>query len=255
MLYIDLNMDAGESFGRWLLGDDEKALPHVSSANIACGLHAGDPLVMEKTMLICRENKVSPGAHPGFPDLQGFGRRNIKMNPKEIEAYVMYQVGALKVFAEDIGLKLSHVKAHGALYNMAAVDNDIAMALARGVARVDSNLILVGLAGSLMIDAADRVGIPRAREGFCDRAYNTDGTLLSREKPGSVIHDPQKAAERAVLMVKEGKVLTPDGRAVELQVDTICIHGDTPSAATIARTIRSSLEENGITVKSLAESR
>jgi len=248
MPLVDLNMDVGESFGRWTLGEDESALPHVSSANIACGMHAGDPLVMERTVRICSDKGISPGAHPGFPDLQGFGRREMRMTPSEIEAYILYQIGALREFVESFGLELSHVKPHGALYNISAVDMEVALAVARGVARAKGNLILVGLAGSLSLEAAGKVGIPWASEGFCDRAYNPDGTLMTRSKPDAVIRDTAAIAQRAVKMVKEGSLLSYDGSLIPLCVDTICIHGDTPGAAVIARTIRESLEKDGVTV-------
>ena len=241
MKLIDINSDVGEGFGIWSLGDDEEVLEYVTSANIACGLHAGDPLIMDHTIEKCTEKSVSIGAHPGLPDIQGFGRRNMDMSPKEIESYVLYQIGALEAFANSRKVKVTHVKPHGALYNRAAVDWDTAMAVAHAVQKGGQDLILVGLAGSLMLDAADKIGIPKASEGFADRAYNPDGTLAPRTSFGAVIHDPDQIAQRAVRMVKEQTVLTPSGEKVSLKIDTICIHGDTPGAPLIAKTVRDRL--------------
>ncbi|HHW27884.1 MAG TPA: LamB/YcsF family protein [Firmicutes bacterium] len=257
MPYIDLNTDTGESFGRWVLGDDERLLSYVTSANIACGLHAGDPVVMDRVSGICAEKGVSIGAHPGYPDLQGFGRREIKMAPSEIESFIVYQVGAVKAFARSLGKPLTHVKPHGSLYNMAASDEKIAAAVARGVARCvepGETIILVGLAGSLSLEAARKVGLPYAAEGFCDRAYNSDGSLVSRLKPGSVLHDPDQIAERAVAMVNQGSVISYDGKPVNINVDTLCIHSDTPGAPDIARAVREALERAGVDVLPLSRS-
>ncbi len=248
VLQIDMNTDTGESFGRWKLGNDEQLLSFVTSANIACGMHAGDPVVMDYTVGKCVEKGVCIGAHPAFPDIQGFGRRDMKMSLQEIESYVLYQIGALRCFAESLGAKLAHVKPHGALYNMAAADLDIALSVARAVARGGKDLVLVGLAGSLMLEAANKVGIPGASEGFCDRAYNPDGTLVSRSKPGAVITGVDEIAQRAVKMVKDHVVFTPDGKETPLTVDTICVHGDTTGAADIAKVIRQHLVENGVEV-------
>jgi len=243
MYRIDINTDTGESFGRWVLGNDKELLSYVSSANIACGMHAGDPLVMDKTVKTCLKKGVSIGAHPSYPDLQGFGRREIRMTPQEIESFVLYQIGALAGFTNSLGARISHVKPHGALYNMAASDSKIALAVARAVARAGKDIILVGLAGSLLLDAADQVGIPKASEGFCDRAYNPDGTLMSRSKPGAVITDPSQIASRVVAIVKDKAVPSADGKKIPLNVDTICIHGDTPGAPEIAKILRQSLQE------------
>lgn len=248
MRYIDLNTDTGESFGRWRLGDDEELLSYVSSANIACGMHAGDPVIMDSVVSSCISRGIAVGAHPSFPDLQGFGRREMSMTPTEIERYVMYQIGALRCFVESHGGRLTHVKPHGALYNMAARDEQIALAVARGVARSGQELILVGLAGSLSLWAAQKVGLAAASEGFCDRAYNPDGTLVSRGEPGSVITDLDQIARRAVSMARDGIVLSRDGKPIEIHVDTLCIHSDTPGATAIARIVRKALEEAGISV-------
>lgn len=251
MRRIDLNTDAGESFGRWQLGSDE-LFNWVSSANIACGMHAGDPMVIDRVMDICIEKGVAPGAHPGFPDIQGFGRRNLGMSPKEVENYVLYQIGSLKIFAESKNTSLAHVKPHGALYNMAAADESIALAVARGTARASENLVLVGLAGSLMKEAAAKVGIPFASEGYCDRAYHSDSTLVSRTQPGAVITDAREIAGRAVRMVLGECFYSVEGKELHLSVDTICIHGDTPGSEILARAVRQHLEEAGISVASLA---
>lgn len=258
MPYIDLNTDTGEGFGRWVLGDDDLLLSYVTSANIACGLHAGDPVVMDRLSRSCAEKGVSIGAHPGFPDLQGFGRREIRMTPSEIESFIVYQVGAIKAFACSLGKPLTHVKPHGSLYNMAASDEEVALAVARGVARCvnpGEELILVGLAGSLSLHAASKLGLPHASEAFCDRAYNSDGSLMNRHKPGAVLQDPSEIAERAVSMVTQGSLVSADGKLLTLKADTLCIHGDTPGAANIARTVRESLEKAGVGVLPLSQIR
>lgn len=251
---IDVNTDTGESYGRWRLGDDESLLTYVSSANIACGMHAGDPPAIDKMVAACVDAGVAIGAHPGFPDLQGFGRREMKMSPTEIETFVMYQVGALRVFAESRGAGLTHVKAHGSLYNMAAVDDQMALAVARGVARSTRNgehLVLVGLAGSRLLWAGDKIGIPKAAEGFCDRAYSSDGNLVPRGVPGSMVTDLEAIAGRAVGMVRDGRLTTIDGKQLDLHVDTICIHSDTPGASAIAKTVNGALKAAGIEVTAL----
>ncbi len=254
MVHIDINTDIGEGFGKWSIGDDNQLLSFVSSANIACGMHAGDPLIMDHIVKTCAEKHVAVGAHPGFPDLQGFGRRNIGMTPKEIEAYVMYQIGALGAFTGSFGREVSHVKPHGALYNMAAVDMEIAVSVARAVARMSSMrkpLILVGLAGSLSLDAARKAGIPWAAEGFCDRGYENDGTLMKRDKPGAVLHDPETVAQRAVAMAQSGKILSHLGVPLDFNVHTICLHSDTPGSLEIAKTVRDALNDAKIAIKPL----
>jgi UPF0271 protein len=245
---IDLNCDVGESFGAYHLGNDEALMGLITSANIACGAHAGDPLVMDRTARLAARHGVSIGAHPGFPDLVGFGRRAMQLTPDEIENTVLYQVGALAAFARSVGAELAHVKPHGALYNMAGKDIEVARAVARGVARFDSNLIVVGLAGSALIEAAREAGLRAAREGFADRAYEADGSLRSRKLEGAVIHDPEAAAERAVRIACDGIVTAYTGEEVSLRVDTICVHGDTPGAVEIVRAIRRRLAEAGVEV-------
>jgi UPF0271 protein len=245
---IDLNCDLGESFGPYRIGNDEALLRWITSANVACGYHGGDPLVMDRTVRLAVQHNVAIGAHPGFPDLLGFGRRAMQLSPDEVENYVLYQVGALAAFAHSAGRELAHVKPHGALYNMAATDIAVARAIARGVARASPALILVGLAGSALIAAAQEAGLRAAREGFADRAYNADGTLRPRNLPGAVIHEPQAAAERALQIARDGRVIAHSGEELPLQVDTICVHGDTPSAVEMVQAIRQQLEQAGIEV-------
>ena len=248
---IDLNSDVGESFGNYKIGLDEEVVPLISSANVACGFHAGDPAVMKRTVAIARENGVAVGAHPGFPDLIGFGRREMDASLEEIHDYVLYQVGALQAFAAAQGISLQHVKPHGALYTMAVKNNDIWDAAARAVAAVDPNLILFVLAGSNRKDLEDigtKNGIRIAFEFFGDRAYNTDGSLVSRKEPGAVIHDHEAVAEKVLKMVKEGRVVCKDGTEIDMAADTICVHGDNPAALALVKNIRESLEAEGVAV-------
>lgn len=248
---IDLNSDLGESFGNYKLGLDEQVIPLITSANIACGFHAGDPSVMKRTVAIAKENGVALGAHPGFPDLVGFGRRNLEASLDEIKDYVTYQIGALQAFATAQGMKLQHVKPHGALYNMAVRNPDIWQAVAQAVAALDRRLILFVLAGSNRQDLeaiAAGNGIRMAFEFFGDRAYNSDGSLVSRKEPGAVIHDQQAVAAKVLKMVKEGRVVCRDGSEIEMAADTICVHGDNPAAVELVRTIRESLQASGVEI-------
>jgi UPF0271 protein len=249
---IDLNCDMGESFGAYSIGADETLMPLITSANIACGFHAGDPRVMQRTVQLAIQHGVAIGAHPGFRDLEGFGRRVIDATPDEIESDVLYQIGALDAFARAAGKKLMHVKAHGALYNLAVIKPAIARAIARAVVSFDSSLVFVGLAGSSMLDVARELGLRVAREGFCDRAYTPDGKLMSRREPGSLIDDPQRAARQALQIVIEQTVDASNGEKIPMTVDTLCIHGDSPNAPAIARAVREMLEKNGVNVRSLA---
>ncbi len=249
---IDLNSDLGESFGPWPMGDDAALMASISSANIACGFHAGDPGAMRTTIALAKARGVAIGAHPGFQDLVGFGRREIRATPQEVEDLVLYQVAALAGIAGTYGVRLQHVKAHGALYNMAARDRSVADAIARAVAAFDRGLILFGLPNSELVRAGDRAGLRVAAEVFADRAYEPDGSLASRQKAGSVIHDEAAVLERAIRMVRERQVVAIDGSMISLEADTICLHGDTKGAADLARSIRKGLEEAGITVESLA---
>ena len=250
-LRIDLNADLGESFGSWHTGRDEDMLALVSSANIACGFHAGDPGAMRATIALAREKGVAIGAHPGFQDLVGFGRREIKASPAEVEDLVLYQVSALAGMAAAHGMKLQHVKAHGALYNMACRDRALADAIAKAVASLDRSLILFGLPNSELLRAGEAAGLPVAAEVFADRVYDPDGSLTSRAKPGSVIHDTPQVVARAIKMVRDQQVIAVDGSTISLCADTICLHGDTPGAADHARAVRAGLEKAGITVKHL----
>jgi UPF0271 protein len=236
---IDLNSDMGESFGAWRIGADEELLSVVSSANIACGLHAGDPSVMRATVRAAKRAGVAVGAHPGFPDLAGFGRRDMRMPPREIEDAVIFQIAALAGVAAVEGLSLAHVKPHGALYNMAVKDQAMADAIAAAIAAVDRALVLVGLPGTALQRAAEKTGVPFAAEGFADRAYEPDGTLVPRSRPGALITDPQAAAAAALRLVREGRV------------QTICIHSDTPDAGRIGAAVRRTLDAEGVTVMGL----
>lgn len=245
---IDLNSDLGESFGRWTLGSDTELMKVITSANVACGYHAGDPAVMRRTVRLARDAGVSVGAHPGLPDLAGFGRREMRVTPQEVEDMVLYQVGALAAVASAEGVKLGHVKAHGALYNMAARDRSLADAIARGVRAFDASLILFVLPASELQRAGEAAGLPIALEGFADRAYEPDGSLTPRSRPGSVIHDPDEVVRRAVRMATGGGVTATDGSEIALRVDTICTHGDTPGAHELTQLLRESLERHGVSV-------
>ena len=231
---IDLNSDVGESFGNYKLGMDDDVIPLISSANIACGFHAGDPAVMRRTITIARENEVSIGAHPGFPDLIGFGRRNMDASLEEIKDYVTYQVGAIQAFAVAQGLQLQHVKPHGALYTMAVQNLEIWDAVAEAVAALET----IGAKHGI------RIGF----EFFGDRAYNRDGSLVSRKEPGAVIHDHQVVAAKVLKMVTEGKVICKDGSEIDMAADTICVHGDNPSALGLVKNIRETLMASGIEI-------
>jgi UPF0271 protein len=250
---IDLNADLGESFGAWSMGDDEAILRHVTSANVACGFHAGDPVVMDRTVARAVKAGVAVGAHPGYPDLRGFGRRPIAADPAEVEADVVYQVGALLAFVHSHGARLVHVKPHGALYNQAAVDELLARAIARAVARVSRDLVLVGAASSqAMRRSAEAEGLRFAAEAFADRAYEKDGTLVPRGRKGAVITDTRDAAARAVRIARDGRIAAVDGTEITLEADTICLHGDTPGAVAHARAVRAALEGAEIAVRPLA---
>jgi len=246
MIFADLNSDLGESFGAYKIGADDKIIPLVTSVNIACGYHAGDPLVMQKSVALAKQYGVSVGAHPGFPDLLGFGRRNMNATPAEVKAYIQYQVGALSAFCRAAGVKLHHVKPHGAMYNMAGADYKLARAVAEAVAEIDDSLVLLALSGSEMIRAANEIGLPCASEVFADRHYEEDGSLRARSKPDSVIHDEEECISRVLRMVTEGKVTAVTGKDIDLRADSICVHGDTPEALAFIRRIRETLEKNGI---------
>jgi len=239
---IDLNCDIGESFGQYKLGDDESVMPFITSANIACGFHAGDPLVMQKTIRLAKKYGAAIGAHPGWPDLQGFGRREMNLSAEETEAFVLYQIGALAAFAKSEGAELRHVKPHGALYNQAAKDRALADSIVRAVKNFDRNLILVGLAGSALVASGLDLGLRVANEAFPDRRYNSDGTLASRKQPNAILESPDEVAAHAVSLAKEGI----DFSGKRVKVDTLCLHGDNIHAAENAKLVRAALEEENI---------
>lgn len=250
---IDLNCDLGESFGAYKLGMDEEVIPYISSANVACGFHASDPAVMSRTVALAKRSGVAVGAHPGFPDLVGFGRRNISVSPKDAKAYVQYQIGALSAFCRANRVPLVHVKAHGALYNMAGKDYALAKAICEGVAEIDESLILVALSGSEMIRAAKDTGLRAASEIFADRAYEEDGSLVARTKPGSMITDENEAIRRVVRMAKEGLVTSITGKDVKIAADTVCVHGDNAKALEFVQRIRAALAAEGIEIAPMAQ--
>lgn len=250
MKTIDLNSDLGESFGAYKIGNDNAILKYVSSANIACGFHAGDPRVMHETVALALKNNTAIGAHPGLMDLNGFGRRAINITEQEAYDLIIYQVGALAAFAKAAGTQLQHVKPHGALYNMAAKDAALAKAIAKAIYDVDSNLILYGLAGSELIKAGKAIGLPTASEVFADRMYMPDGSLMSRSLPGAVLSDDKKAIAQVLQMLKEGTVTTANGSKIAVQADTICIHGDNAKALVFAEKINTSLKNAGISIHS-----
>jgi 5-oxoprolinase (ATP-hydrolysing) subunit A len=255
MTTIDLNCDMGESFGAYTIGADDAVMPSITSANVACGYHGGDPGVMRRTVRLARDAGVRVGAHPGFPDLMGFGRREMRMAPQDLEDMVVYQIGALGAIARSEGVALSHVKAHGALYNMAVTDKALASAIARAVMAVDPALIFFALPGSELARAANGLGLQVALEGFADRSYEPDGSLTPRSRAGAVIHDVDAVVERALRMATDGVVTASDGSRLDMRVDTICTHGDTPGAQALTRALRTSLERAGVTVAAMAKRR
>lgn len=254
MAKIDLNSDLGESFGAWTMGDDEGVLSAVSSANVACGYHAGDPVVMCRTVELCAKRGVAVGAHISYPDLMGFGRRGMSCSPDEVYAYCVYQIGALEAFCRASGTTLQHVKPHGAMYNQAARDALLADAIAAAVkAACAEGVILMGLANSEFEGAAGRAGIRFAAEAFADRAYLADGGLVPRSRPGAVIHDANLAADRVAQMVTAGTVTSIEGETVNFRPDSICMHGDTAEAVEMAHLVRKKLETSGVTIAPMRE--
>ena len=253
-IQIDMNSDVGESFGVYKLGLDEEVIPHITSANIACGFHGGDPGVMRKTVSLAKHYGVEVGAHPGFPDLMGFGRRKIDATMEEIQDYIIYQMGALQAFCLSQGLRLQHVKPHGSLYNMAAANYTIWELITEAVIKVDRQVILVVLAPSKrepLLEIGKRHGIRIAFEAFPDRAYNKDGSLVSRREKGAVIEDHEMVAERALRMALHGRVVAIDGTEIELRADTLCVHGDNPAAVHMVKRIREGLKAAGIEVTAM----
>ncbi|MCJ7695402.1 MAG: LamB/YcsF family protein [Anaerolineaceae bacterium] len=243
---IDLNCDMGESFGEYVLGNDAAIMPYITSVNIACGFHAGDPNVMARTVQLAKQMDVAVGAHPGYPDLNGFGRRNMSLSVEEIENMILYQVGALAAFTRANGVELRHVKPHGALYNQAAVDGFIAQAVARGVKRFSHSLILVGLAGSLLLAKGQEEGLQTASEGFPDRAYLPDGRLMPRNQPNALVDSPEEIALNALRLAQDGIRIDKSGVVDYVPVETLCLHGDNPVAVENARLISRILPEAGI---------
>lgn len=250
MWKIDLNCDMGEAFGTYTIAPDSSIMPLITSANIACGWHAGDPHVMRSSVELALQHGVSIGAHPGHPDLLGFGRRQIGLSPSELKDYVTYQIGALAAFVRAAGGQLSHVKAHGAMYNQAAADVGLARAFAEAVAAYDDSLVVVGLANSHLLSEARAVGLVAASEVFADRGYLPNGALMPRQLPGAVLHDPDVVVARVLRMVKEGCVEASDGSIIELQADTICVHGDTPEALDHLQALRQALADAQVDVAS-----
>lgn len=249
MYTMDLNADLGESFGAYTIGQDLELLQWITSANIACGLHAGDPIVMERTVGLAQQRGIAIGAHPGFPDLQGFGRRNMVLAPMEVKAYLLYQIGALAAFVRSAGATLHHVKPHGALYTMAARDRNLARAIVEAISVFDPNLSLMALAGSQMVEEGHALGLSIIEEAFADRGYDKEGNLISRGQPGAIIHDPQVVAIRAAQMVRSRCVQALTGEQVPLSFQSLCIHGDTPDAAAIAQAVHLAMVEEGIVLQ------
>lgn len=251
MYMVDLNCDLGESFGNYKLGLDEEVISYISSANVACGFHASDPLVMDHTVKLAKKSSVCVGAHPGFPDLVGFGRRNMNVSFNEVKAMVQYQIGALDSFCKAQGIKMYHVKPHGALYNMAGKDLKLALAICEGIYEVNPELILLALSGSGMVSAAKSIGLKVAREAFADRAYEEDGSLVARTKEGAMITDEEEAIKRVIKMIKENKVEAITGVDIPIKVDSICVHGDGIKALEFVKKIKSTLEEENIKIAPL----
>ncbi|MDQ3779520.1 MAG: LamB/YcsF family protein [Chloroflexota bacterium] len=246
---IDLNSDLGESYGAYQIGFDAELFPLISSANVACGFHGGDPRVIERTIAAASAERVAVGAHPGYPDLVGFGRREIDATPDEIRTDTLYQLGAIDAFCRAANLRLQHIKVHGALYHRVIKDHALARAVVDAVIAFDRDLILLAQPGTSFFDTAEAAGLKTAREGFADRAYNADGTLVARRIPGAMIENPEIAAERASRLVTEGLVETIDGHDLALTIDSLCIHSDTPGALAMATAIRRRFDEAGITVR------
>ena len=249
MYKVDLNSDLGESFGNYTIGNDDKVIPLITSANVACGYHASDPVVMDKTLGMAKEAGIRVGAHPGFPDLMGFGRRNLSVSPDEAKAYVLYQLGALEAFCRVHHMKMQHVKPHGALYNMAAKDYELSLAICQGIKDFDPELIVLALSGGELARAAKDLGLRTALEA--DRAYEEDGSLVNRRKEGAMITDEELAVSRVVRMVKEKKVTAITGKDIPIQADSVCVHGDGAKALAFVEKIRRALTDEGVEICAL----
>ncbi len=254
MVSVDLNCDMGESFGAWTMGSDAELMDYVSSINIACGYHAGDASVIRKTIETAIAKNVAVGAHPSFPDLQGFGRREMKMSPEEVFDIVLYQVAALKGMCEAFGGKIHHVKPHGALYNQAARDKNLAEAIAKAVKAIDENLVFYGLANSFLISEAEKIGLKTASEVFADRTYQADGTLTPRAQPNALIESVDKSCEQVLEMITAQKVTATNGEKISIKADTVCIHGDGAHALEFARAINHKLDEKGVRINAISVS-
>ena len=250
---INLNADMGEGYGAWEIGDDSALLKIIKSASIACGAHAGDPNTMHQLVTEAAAQGVSIGAHPGFNDLWGFGRRRIDMRPRDLEYLVAYQIGALQGLAAYAGARVTHLKPHGSLNNMAAEDLELALAIGRAMKTIDRDMIYVALAGSQMERAAVELGLPLAREGFCDRLYDDDGNLTSRKIEGAVIHDPDTVRERILSIALNDEIVSRNGKRLKLRLDTLCVHGDEPTGVIVARAARAALEGAGVRIMPLPE--
>ena len=251
MYRVDLNSDLGESFGRYTIGNDDKIIPLITSANVACGYHASDPVVMDKTLSMAKEAGIRVGAHPGYPDLMGFGRRNLNVTPEEATAYTLYQLGALDAFCRAHQMKMQHVKPHGAFYNMAAKDYELSKAICQAVKEFDDNLIGLALSGGELARAAKDMGLRTALEVFADRAYEEDGSLVNRRKEGAMVTDENIAIARVVRMIKEKKVTAITGKDIPIQADSVCVHGDGAKALAFVEKIRRALTEEGVEICSL----
>ena len=253
-LQIDMNCDLGESYGAFKIGNDEKIMPHITSANIACGFHAGDPMIMAQTVNLAKKHGVALGAHPGYPDLLGFGRREMRLTLEEIKNYTIYQVSTLQGFAKIAGLNLQHVKPHGALYNTAAKDEETSRGIVDAVKALDSSLIIFAPPKSVLAKTATNAGLRVAYEFFADRAYDADGTLVSRKQPNSIITNPSTVLERTLKVIREGKVLAANGETVTLgKVHTICVHGDTPTAIKLTEVLKKELVKSGVEVTAVGK--
>ena len=253
MYKIDLNSDLGESYGAYKLGMDSEIIKYVSSVNMACGWHGGDPIIMDKTLKMCVDEGVAVGAHPSYPDLMGFGRRHMDLSFDEAKAYVKYQLGALMAFAASYGVKVQHLKAHGAMGNDSNKDSKLAKAICEATSEVDKNIIHLSFANGAVIKTAQEMGLRFANEVFADRAYNDDYTLVSRNQPGAMIHDPKLAMNRVIRMIKEGKVTSISGKDLDISVHSVCVHGDTPTAVEIVKNLREALIAEGIQIAKLSE--
>lgn len=251
MFRVDLNCDLGESFGSYTIGNDDQVIPLITSANVACGYHASDPVVMDQTLSMAKEAGIRIGAHPGFPDLMGFGRRNLSVSPTEAKAYVLYQLGALDAFCRVHGMKMQHVKPHGAFYNMAAKDYELSRAICEGIQEFDPQLIVLALSGGELARAAEDMGLRTALEVFADRAYEEDGSLVNRRKEGAMITDEDLAVARVVRMVKEKKVTAITGKDIPIQADSVCVHGDGAKALAFVEKIRRALTKEGVEICAL----